>query len=79
MPYSILYFKKHEDECDYKNVPCKYEGCEVTTMRKMIKDHEILCPFRIVQCNYCAFEVKENKLNVSHHLYLKLYFLQSFF
>ena len=41
---------KHEEDCEYVSVSCRYARCEFETQRSEISDHEAGCEMRTQVC-----------------------------
>ena len=46
--------KNHTDSCQFAEVPCRNEGCDLLIRRKHRALHEFECPYRVVVCTICG-------------------------
>ena len=42
-----------EGDCEYIELTCKHDGCEVVLLRSLLKDHELKCSKRPAICEHC--------------------------
>ena len=54
--------KGHREICSKLSVKCRYEGCEMWTERRVIKEHEGGCEYRMVICDQCGEGVQVRAL-----------------
>ena len=59
--YTML--EQHPLECKFREVTCKYQGCNQTMAKALIEDHERACEHGPVVCNMCSREVVKSRLD----------------
>ena len=45
-----------DDECQYAEVPCPHDGCEVRVQRRVMVEHSASCEQRVIACCRCGEE-----------------------
>ena len=43
-----------DDECQYAEVPCPHDGCEVRVQRRVMIEHAVSCEQRVEECRRCG-------------------------
>ena len=54
-----LSFKHHsENECEFAEVKCPFNGCNERCQRRQMKDHQEICCHKEIACQYCNNQIK---------------------
>jgi len=59
------FVQDHQKVCEYSLIPCTNDGCEITVMKRDIRQHEKDCLHQMIECDYCRGHVK--KMNKKTH------------
>ena len=61
--------------CQFLQIPCTKEGCEVIIQRRLLEEHHAECEFRLVECKFCGIAQRHKDKKVKFNVYhLKLSF-----
>ncbi|CAD8114787.1 unnamed protein product [Paramecium sonneborni] len=60
LKYSDYFF--HIKSCQFKQVKCEYEGCNIDILLKDKNQHDNICLFKLLQCKWCSQEILRRNL-----------------
>ena len=60
---------KHFLECDFANVNCDFEGCDVVVVRSQLAEHRQMCDHRMLTCKWdgCLQQLKPAEMGQHEH------------
>src|SRR5689334_21037309 len=67
LPLCYEWIVKHEKQCEYALVPCKYSSKCEKLRKKDVEKHEKNCVYRPLECSHCHLPVESNKMEEHLH------------
>ena len=49
--------------CQFLQIPCPMQGCEVIIQRMLLEQHHVECEYQMVECNFCGINQRHKDGN----------------